>query len=68
MKIEKYSFGLGDRFFHQGKAQLQAMVMAKDAGIDITPVWNKSDREHVIVGTEPQSLRSEEHTSELQSR
>lgn len=59
MKIEKYSFGLGDRFYHQGKAQLQALVMAKNAGIDITPVWNKSDREHVIVGTEPQSLRDE---------
>lgn len=29
------------------------------AGIDITPVWNKSDREHRIVGTEPQSLRDE---------
>ena len=59
MKLEKYSFGLGDRFFHQGKAQLQAVVMAKEAGVDITPVWNKSDREHVIVGTEPQSLRDE---------
>ena len=59
MKIEKYSFGLGDRFCHQGKAQLQALVMARDAGIEVVPVWNKSDREHVIVGTEPQSLRDE---------
>ena len=59
MKLEKYSFGMGDRFLHQGRAQLQAIVNAKDAGIDITPVWNKSDREHVIVGTEPISLREE---------
>jgi hypothetical protein len=59
MKIEKYSFGMGDRFFHQGKAQLQSLVMARQAGVDIAPVWNKSDREHVIVGTEPQSLRDE---------
>jgi hypothetical protein len=59
MKIEKYSLGMGDRFLHQGRAQLQAVVIAKEAGIDITPVWNKSDREHVIVGTEPQSLRDE---------
>ena len=59
MKIEKYSFGMGDRFYHQGKAQLQAIVMAKEAGIDIAPVWNKSNREHQIVGTEPQSLRDE---------
>jgi hypothetical protein len=47
MKIEKYSFGMGDRFVHQSKAQLQAMVMAKEAGIEIAPVWKKSDREHV---------------------
>jgi len=59
VKIEKYSFGMGDRFYHQGKAQLQAVMMATEAGIDIAPVWNKSNREHEIVGTEPQSLRDE---------
>ena len=59
MKMKKYSFGMGDRFYHQGKAQLQAIVKAKEAGIDIAPVWNKSNREHLIVGTEPQSLRDE---------
>jgi hypothetical protein len=59
MKLERFSFGLGDRFLHQGKAQLQALINARDAGVDITPVWNKSDREHKIVGTEPRSLREE---------
>ncbi len=59
MKLEKYSFGMGDRFLHQGRAQLQSIINAKNAGVDITPVWNKSDREHVIVGTEPLSLRGE---------
>jgi hypothetical protein len=59
MKLEKYSFGMGDRFLHQGRAQLQSIIKVKDAGVDITPVWNKSDREHVIVGTEPVSLRDE---------
>jgi hypothetical protein len=59
MKIEKYSFGMGDRFLHQGKAQLQAIINAKNAGVDITPVWNKSDREHKTIGTEPVSLREE---------
>lgn len=59
MRIEKYSFGMGDRFLHQGKAQLQAIINAKGAGIDITPVWNKSDREHKTIGTEPLSLRQE---------
>lgn len=59
MRLEKYSVGLGDRFLHQGRAQLQAIVNAKEAGVDITPVWNKSDREHRIVGTEPVTLRDE---------
>jgi len=57
--LEKYSFGLGDRFLHQGKAQLQALVNARENGVDISPVWNKSHREHTIVGTEPVSLRDE---------
>ena len=59
MKLEKFSFGMGDRFLHQGRAQLQAIINAQEADVDITPVWNKSDREHVIVGTEPLSLRNE---------
>jgi hypothetical protein len=59
MKLEKYSFGMGDRFLHEGRAQLQAILNARDAGVDITPVWNKSNREHEIVGTEPASLRKE---------
>ncbi len=59
MKLEKYSFGMGDRFLHQGVAQLQAVVNAREAGVEVTPVWNKSNREHEIVGTEPVSLREE---------
>ncbi len=59
MKLEKFSFGLGDRFLHQGRAQLQAILHASEAGIEITPVWNKSNREHKTVGTEPVSLRQE---------
>jgi len=59
MRLEKYSFGMGDRFLHQGKAQLQAIINAKQAGVDITPVWNKSDREHKTIGTEPVTLREE---------
>ena len=59
MKLEKFSFGLGDRFLHQGRAQLQAILHARDAGVEITPVWNKSNREHKTVGTEPASLREE---------
>jgi len=59
MLLEKYSMGIGDRFGQQGKAQLAAIVDAKAAGVDITPVWNKSFREHQIVGTDPESVRTE---------
>ncbi|MCE5186750.1 MAG: tagaturonate epimerase family protein [Planctomycetaceae bacterium] len=59
MKLEKYSFGVGDRFGHQGKAQLEAMLEAKKKGIHIIPVWNKSNREHSIIGTVPADTRSE---------
>jgi hypothetical protein len=59
MKLEKFSFGVGDRFAHQGKAQLTAIMKAKQQGCDIVPVWNKSHREHTTIGTEPASLRKE---------
>lgn len=63
MKIAKYSFGMGDRFGHQGKAQLTALIRAKNAGIDVVPVWNKSHREHGIVGTAPLDVREEADAS-----
>lgn len=59
MKLEKYSFGIGDRFGRQGKAQLAAIIKAKGNGVNITPVWNKSNREHTIIGTTPQDTRWE---------
>lgn len=55
--LPKYSFGVGDRFAHQAKAQLQACILAADAGIEVIPVWNKSNREHTIIGSEPVSTR-----------
>ncbi|MGB2866295.1 MAG: tagaturonate epimerase family protein [Sedimentisphaerales bacterium] len=59
MILEKYSFGIGDRFCHQGKAQLSALIKAKEQGLSITPVWNKSHREHTIIGTKPADTRQE---------
>jgi len=59
MILEKYSFGIGDRFCHQGKAQLSALMKAKEQGLSITPVWNKSHREHTIIGTTPPDTRRE---------
>lgn len=57
MKISKYSMGIGDRFGHQGNAQLAAIRKAAENGILITPVWNKSFREHQIIGTIPADTR-----------
>ncbi len=59
MKINKNTFGMGDRFAHEGHAQLTAIVQAKAAGLDIYPIWNKSNREHTIVGSKPDDLRVE---------
>ncbi len=59
MILGKYSFGIGDRFCHQGKPQLAALIKAKEQGLDITPVWNKSNREHTIIGTGPVDTRKE---------
>jgi hypothetical protein len=58
-KLGKYSMGLGDRFGHQGSAQLKAITDAGIKGIEITPVWNKSNREHVTIGTQPGDVRTE---------
>ena len=59
MNIEKYTLGMGDRFAHQGRAQLSAVQKAKAAGISLFPVWNKSNREHTIIHSQPDDLRSE---------
>jgi len=58
-KLGKYSMGLGDRFGHQGGAQLKAIIEASNKGVEITPVWNKSNREHMIIGTQPDDVRNE---------
>ncbi len=59
MILGKYSFGIGDRFGHQGKAQLAAIIKGQEQGLEITPVWNKSNREHTIIGTSPADVRRE---------
>jgi len=59
MKLGKNSIGLGDRFSHQGVAQLRAIVKANKFGLDISPVWNKSNREHHYVNSHPADVRKE---------
>src|SRR6266567_5230357 len=58
LTLEKFSLGVGDRFAHQAKAQLQACMAAAERGVTVIPVWNKSNREHGIVGSEPPSVRA----------
>src|SRR6185503_5060958 len=57
LTLAKYSFGIGDRFAHQAKAQLRACRLAAEQGVEIVPVWNKSNREHITIGSEPASVR-----------
>ena len=56
LMLERFSFGVGDRFAHQAKAQLRAFQMLAKDGVDVAPVWNKSNREHTFIGSEPQSV------------
>ena len=58
LKLEKFSVGVGDRFLHQAKAQLEACVRASQAGVAVVPVWNKSNREHDLIGSEPAATRA----------
>ena len=59
MKLGKYSLGMGDRFGHQGEAQLRAIIKAAADGVDIVPVWNKSNREHFYIHSSPRDTRIE---------
>jgi tagaturonate epimerase len=58
LELGKFSIGVGDRFAHQAKPQLQACIQAAQAGVEVIPVWNKSNREHNIIGSEPSQTRA----------
>jgi len=57
LTLGKYSMGVGDRFGHQGRAQLQAIQVMHGRGVPVVPVWNKSFREHSIIHTQPVDAR-----------
>jgi hypothetical protein len=59
MQLGKFSLGIGDRFSHQGVAQLRGVLKANERGLDISPVWNKSNREHIYVHSHPADVRKE---------
>src|SRR6267154_4233290 len=56
-QLEKFSIGVGDRFGQQAEAQLRACLLLQQSGVRVTPVWNKSHREHVIIGSDPADTR-----------
>jgi tagaturonate epimerase len=57
--LPRFTLGTGDRFGRQGVAQLTAIHDATLQGVPVHPVWNKSNREHSLIGTKPPSLREE---------
>ncbi len=59
MDLHPLSFGIGDRFAHQGIYQLKAFQELVKRGIHVVPVWNKSNREHTTVGSAPASVMDE---------
>ncbi len=58
MNLGRFSIGVGDRFGREGLAQLQAVMQARALGVEVAPVWNKSNREHSIIGTTPEDTRA----------
>lgn len=58
-ELGRFSMGIGDRFGREGEAQLRAMQRMAAEGVAVTPVWNKSNREHQIVKTHPRDVRAE---------
>lgn len=63
LTLERFSFGVGDRFAHQAKAQLRAFQLLSLEGVEVVPVWNKSNREHTFIGSEPQSVMDAAHSA-----
>ena len=55
--LPRFSFGVGDRFAHEAEAQLAAFEQLAAAGVVVAPVWNKSNREHSFIGSEPASVQ-----------
>lgn len=56
--LPRLSFGVGDRFAHEAEPQLDAFERLAAAGVVVAPVWNKSNREHSFIGSEPASVRA----------
>ncbi len=53
MRLSRFSIGTGDRFGLEGEAQIAAFKELRAHGGEADIVWNKSNREHVIIGSSP---------------
>ena len=47
--ISKYSFGVGDRFAHQGQAQLSALIKAAEIGTEFISGAQSSENLESII-------------------
>jgi len=52
-QLGRFSVGTGDRFGREGAAQIAAFAELRGHGVEADIVWNKSNREHLIIGTGP---------------
>ncbi len=52
-QLGRFSVGTGDRFGREGTAQIAAFSALRSHGVEADIVWNKSNREHLIIGTGP---------------
>lgn len=67
LRLSRFSFGVGDRFAHQASAQLKAFQRLLTEGVEVVPVWNKSNREHSFIGSQPESVRQAAQEAVAQS-
>ncbi|MBM4143615.1 MAG: hypothetical protein FJ225_08515 [Lentisphaerae bacterium] len=56
--LGRFSVGVGDRFGMEGRAQIRAARAMRGRGVDLALAWNKSRREHGIIGTSPADQRA----------
>ncbi|MEN6382181.1 MAG: tagaturonate epimerase family protein, partial [Rectinema sp.] len=53
LQLSRFSIGTGDRFGREGEAQIGAFKDMRAKGGEADIVWNKSNREHVLIGSTP---------------
>lgn len=56
-KLPKHTIGVGDRFGREAEAQLAALEALVGQDTLVCPVWNKSNREHTLIGSDPREVR-----------